>query len=102
MVSGLVQRIEKKNIFVDLDKTEAILPPNEQMPGDDYQVNNRVKVYITEVKKTTKGPQVMVSRTHPGLVKRLFEFEVPEIARGLKNSLRSLMLFGLILLNISK
>jgi len=82
MVTGLVQRIEKKNIFVDLDKTEAILPPNEQMPGDDYQVNNRVKVYITEVKKTTKGPQVMVSRTHPGLVKRLFEFEVPEIARG--------------------
>ncbi|MBE3101593.1 MAG: transcription termination/antitermination protein NusA [Firmicutes bacterium] len=82
MVSGLVQRIEKKNIFIDLDKTEAILPPNEQIPDEDYQVNNRIKVYITEVKKTTKGPQVMVSRTHPGLVKRLFEFEVPEIARG--------------------
>lgn len=82
IVTGLVQRVEKRSVFIDLDKTEAILPPNEQMPGEDYQVNNRLKVYITEVKKTTKGPQITVSRTHPGLVKRLFELEVPEIVRG--------------------
>ncbi len=82
IVSGMVQRVEKKNVFIDLEKTEAILPANEQMPGEDYKVNYRLKVYITEVKKTTKGPQIMVSRTHPGLVKRLFELEVPEIARG--------------------
>jgi len=82
IVTGLVQRVEKRNVFIDLDKTEAFLPPSEQMPGETYQVNNRIKVYITEVKKTTKGPQITVSRTHPGLVKRLFELEVPEISRG--------------------
>ena len=82
IVTGLVQRVEKRNVYIDLDKTEAILPPSEQMPGENYEVNNRLKVYITEVKKTTKGPLITVSRTHPGLVKRLFEMEVPEIARG--------------------
>jgi len=82
IVNALIQRVEKKNVYVDLDKTEGILPPNEQIPGETYEVNDRLKVYITEVKKTTKGPQVMVSRTHPGLVKRLFELEVPEIIRG--------------------
>lgn len=82
IVTGLVQRVERRNVYIDLDKTEAILPPGEQMPGENYEVNNRLKVYITEVKKTTKGPQITVSRTHPGLVKRLFEFEVPEISKG--------------------
>ncbi len=82
IVTGLVQRVEPRNVFIDLDNTEAILPPGEQMPGERYRVNDRLKVYITEVKKTTKGPQITVSRTHPGLVKRLFEFEVPEIIRG--------------------
>ncbi|MFA6696869.1 MAG: transcription termination factor NusA [Eubacteriales bacterium] len=82
IVTGLVQRLERRTVFVDLDKTEAIMPPNEQVPGEDYRVNNRIKVYVTEVKKTTKGPQVIVSRTHPGLVKRLFEMEVPEILTG--------------------
>ncbi|HPT79035.1 MAG TPA: transcription termination factor NusA [Candidatus Atribacteria bacterium] len=82
IVTGIVQSVEKKMVFIDLDKTEAILPPNEQMPGETYEVNDRIKVYIAEVKKTTKGPQILVSRTHPGLVKRLFEIEVPEIARG--------------------
>jgi N utilization substance protein A len=82
IVTGLVQRVEKRNVFIDLDKTEAILPPGEQMPGERYRVNNRLKVYITEVKRTTKGPQITVSRSHPGLVKRLFELEVPEIAEG--------------------
>ena len=82
IVTGLVQRVEPRNVFIDLDKTEAVLPGGEQMPGEKYQVNNRLKLYITEVKKTNKGPQITVSRTHPGLVKRLFEFEVPEIFRG--------------------
>ncbi|NLB23663.1 MAG: transcription termination/antitermination protein NusA [Clostridiales bacterium] len=82
VATGLVQRVEPRNVFIDLDKSEAILPPGEQMPGERYQVNDRLKVYITEVKKTNKGPQITVSRTHPGLVKRLFEFEVPEIIRG--------------------
>jgi N utilization substance protein A len=82
IITGLVQRVDKRNVFIDLDKTEAILPANEQTPGEKYQVNDRLKLYITEVKKTTKGPQITVSRTHPGLVKRLFEFEVPEISRG--------------------
>ncbi len=82
MVTGLVQQVEARNVYIDLDKAEAILPYSEQIPGEKYEVNDRLKVYITEVKKTTKGPQIIVSRTHPGLVKRLFEFEVPEIVRG--------------------
>jgi N utilization substance protein A len=82
IVTGIVQRVEKKNVFIDLDKTEGIMLSSEQMPGEEYHVNDRIKVYVTEVKKTTKGPQIMVSRTHPGLVKRLFEMEVPEIMQG--------------------
>jgi len=82
IVNGIVQRIEKRNIFVDLDKIEGILPPNERIPTENYQLNDRIKVYITEVKKTPQGPQIILSRTHPGLVRRLFEREVPEIARG--------------------
>jgi len=82
IVTGIVQRIEKKYIYIDLDKIEGILPPNERMSTEEYHLNERLKVYITEVKKTPKGPQIMLSRTHPGLVRRLFEIEVPEIARG--------------------
>lgn len=59
------------------------MPPGEQIPTEDYSPGNRIRVYIVEVKKTTKGPQIIVSRTHPGLVKRLFELEVPEIQNGL-------------------
>ncbi|MBU2701968.1 N utilization substance protein A [Sporomusaceae bacterium BoRhaA] len=83
IVNGIVQRIEQKNVFVDLGKAEAILAPSEQMPGDTYKHGDRVKTYIIEVKKTTKGPQILVSRTHPGLLKRLFELEVPEIHDGI-------------------
>jgi len=83
IVTGIVQRAEKRNIIIDLGKTEAILTPSEQTPGEEYIFNARIKTYILEVKKTTKGPQVMVSRTHPGLVKRLFELEVPEIHEGI-------------------
>ena len=83
IVSGLVQRYEKKNVIIDLGKTEAILPQQEQVQGEDYKLNDRLKVYVVEVKKTSKGPQIVVSRTHPGLVKRLFELEVPEIHDGI-------------------
>ena len=82
ILTGIIQRIEQKNVFIDLGKTEAVLPPTEQMIGEEYVLGNRVKTYIIEVKKTSKGPQIMVSRTHPGLLKRLFELEVPEIHDG--------------------
>jgi N utilization substance protein A len=82
IVTGIVQRISKGNVFINLGKTEAILAPGEQIEGEAYKHNDRIKSYIVEVKKTTKGPQIMVSRTHPGLVKRLFELEVPEIHDG--------------------
>lgn len=83
IVTGIVQRIERKNVIIDLGKAEALLTPNEQTPGEIYNFNNRIKVYIIDVKKTTKGPSILVSRTHPGLVKRLFELEVPEIHDGI-------------------
>lgn len=82
IVTGLVQRLEQKNVIVDLGKIEAVLQPSEQTPNEDYRPNERVKVYIVEVRKTTKGPLVLISRTHPGLLKRLFELEVPEIHDG--------------------
>lgn len=83
IVTGIVQRIEQKNAFIDLGKAEAILAPLEQIPGETYRHGDRLKTYIIEVKKTTKGPQILVSRTHPGLLKRLFELEVPEIHDGI-------------------
>jgi len=82
IVTGIIQRVEKRNVIVDLGKTEAVLATSEQTPGEEYRFNERLKTYIIEVKKTTKGPQIMISRTHPGLVKRLFELEVPEIHDG--------------------
>ncbi|MGB7606570.1 MAG: transcription termination factor NusA [Lutisporaceae bacterium] len=82
LVTGLVQRKEKNNVYVDLGKTEAVLPANEQVLVEAYNLNDRIKCYILEVKKTTKGPQIILSRSHPGLVKRLFELEVPEIQTG--------------------
>lgn len=82
LVTGLVQRKEKNNVYVDLGKTEAVLPATEQVANEAYNLNDRIKCYILEVKKTTKGPQIILSRSHPGLVKRLFELEVPEIQTG--------------------
>jgi len=82
ILTGVVQRMEQKNVFIELGKTEAILTPMEQMPGVDYRAGDRIKTYIVEVRKTTKGPQIFVSRTHPGLLKRLFELEVPELHEG--------------------
>jgi len=81
--TGIVQRVEgKKNVIVSLGKIDAVLPVNEQIFGEEYKFNDRIKVYILEVKQTTKGPQITVSRTHYELVKRLFELEVPEIFDG--------------------
>ena len=82
IVTGTVQRISNETLFVNIGRTEGILSANEQVPGEHYQVNDRLKVYIMDVKKTNKGPQVFLSRSHPGLVKRLFELEVPEIEDG--------------------
>ncbi len=83
IVTGIVQRMERRNIIIDLGRTEAVLPPVEQAPGEVYHFNERLKTYIIEVRKTPKGPQIIVSRTHPGLVRRLFELEVPEIHEGI-------------------
>ncbi len=82
VVSGLIQRIESRQILVDVGRTEAVLPPAEQVPGERYRVGQRLKMVILEVAKTPKGPRVVVSRTHPDLVRRLFEVEVPEIHAG--------------------
>ena len=83
IVTGIIQRMERGTVFIDLGKVEAILAQNEQIPGEVYEYHDRMKFYIIEVKKTNKGPQILVSRTHPGLLKRLFELEVPEIHDGL-------------------
>lgn len=83
IVTGMVQRVERGLVFIDLGRTEAILMPSEQVPGEMLRPNERVKLYVVEVKKTTKGPQVYLSRSHPGLIRRLFELEVPEIHDGI-------------------
>ncbi len=79
---GKVEKLDKRGIMVDLGSAEALLTPSEQIPGEDYTPGRKLKVYVFEVKKTTKSVNLMVSRTHPGLVKKLFEQEVPEIADG--------------------
>ncbi|OQA58327.1 MAG: hypothetical protein BWY42_00034 [Candidatus Omnitrophica bacterium ADurb.Bin277] len=79
IVSGSVHRIEKKAIIVDFGKTEGILPAREQSPVDSFRQGNIVRAYVMEVKKTPKGPEVILSRTHPELIRRFFEMEVPEI-----------------------
>lgn len=83
LITGIVQRFEQRNVFIDLGRIEGILPGNEQMPNEHYEPGTRLKTYVVEVKKTTKGPQVLLSRTRTGLLKRLFELEVPEIQDGL-------------------
>ncbi|MFD1436409.1 transcription termination factor NusA [Kroppenstedtia eburnea] len=83
IVTGVVQRADSRHYYIDLGRVEALLPFAETMPGERFKHNDRVKAYITRVEKSTKGPQVFVSRTHPGLLKRLFELEVPEIYEGI-------------------
>ena len=83
IVTGLVQRVENKTVYIDLGRTEAIMPASEQIASEQYAVNDRVKAVIIEVKDGAKGPQVVLSRSHPDLLKRLFELEVPEIHDGI-------------------
>ena len=82
IIKGMVQRVENRNVFIDLGKTEAVLTPAEQIPGEEYRHGDRIRSYIVEVRKTNKGPQILVSRTHPGFLKRLFELQVPELQDG--------------------
>jgi len=82
MINATVRRVEKGVVYVDLEGTEGYIPVSEQLPGDHYFVNDRLKVYVIEVRRFARGPQIVVSRSHPGLVKRLFETEVPEIQNG--------------------
>ena len=83
IVTGEVARVSKGLVYVNLGRIEAVMTPAEQIPHETYKAGQKIKVYILEVKKTNKGPQIVVSRSHPGLVKRLFEFEVPEIFEGI-------------------
>ncbi len=83
VVTGIVQQSERRYTLLDLGKVEALLPQAEQVPSEPYRNGERLKAYITEVRKGTKGPQIVVSRTHPGLLKKLFELEVPEIVEGI-------------------
>ena len=83
VVTGVVQRREGRTVLVDIGRVEAVLPASEQSPLDSYRTGERIKVYILEVKRTTRTPRVLVSRSHPGLLRRLFELEVPEVHEGI-------------------
>jgi N utilization substance protein A len=84
IVSGIIQQgPNPRMIHINLGEVEAILPPEEQVPGESYEHGSRLRVYVTKVEKGTKGPSITVSRTHPGLVRKLFAMEVPEIHQGL-------------------
>src|SRR4029453_7594565 len=83
VITGIVQQSDRRYILLDLGKVEAILPQAEQVPSESYRPGERLKAYITEVRKGTKGPQIVVSRSHPGLLRALFAMEVPEIEEGI-------------------
>jgi N utilization substance protein A len=83
IITGVVQRIEPKQVYVNLGRTEALLPSTEQTPGERYRMGQRLRVYVVEVARTPKGPRVIVSRSHPNLLRRLFELEVPEVFNGI-------------------
>jgi N utilization substance protein A len=83
IITGVIQRTEPKQVFVNLGRTEAVLPSTEQAPGERYRIGQRLRVYVVEVARTPKGPKVIVSRSHPNLLKRLFELEVPEVFNGI-------------------
>ena len=82
IANAIVRKIEKRNVLLEIEDTESVLMPNEQVRNDKYTVGERYKVYVVEVANSTKGFHLLVSRSHPGLVKKLFELEVPEIANG--------------------
>jgi len=83
IITGIVQRIEKGKVFLEVGNTEALLLQNEQVPGETYSFHSRLKVYVTKVESGSKGVQILISRAHPGLVRCLFEKEIPEIAQGI-------------------
>ena len=82
IITGTVKSSESRTIFVDLGRVEGILPYNEQIAGETFEPNQKIKCYVLEVRKTTKGPEIILSRTHPGLLKRLFDLEGPDIYSG--------------------
>ena len=82
IVTGIVQRVEGRNVFVDIGRAEALLMATEQLPTEEYNYGDTLRAYIIEVKSTARGPQIMLSRTHPGLLKKLFELQVPEMQEG--------------------
>src|SRR3569833_4205233 len=82
VATGVVQRHENGNVYINIGKLEALLPVQEQVPTEPYRFNDRIKVYLLEVRRSSRGPQVIVSRSHPSLIRRLFELEVPEPADG--------------------
>lgn len=83
IMNAVIHRVDKSGILLELENAEGIMPGSETVPGERYIINDQIKVYVMEVRKTTKGPQIVVSRTHPGLLKRLFEIEVPEIMQNI-------------------
>ncbi len=83
LVTGLIQRVEPRNVVVNIGRTEAVLPSKEQVPGEYYRVGERIRIYILDVRETTRLPQVVVSQVHPRIVQELFELEVPEIEDGI-------------------
>ncbi len=83
IINGIVQRFDKGSIIVNLGRTEAILPPREQVPREGYRPGDRLRAYVLDVKRISRGPQVVLSRTHPGFIEALFELEVPEISEGI-------------------
>ncbi len=83
VMNATIHRVDKNSILLEIDGVEGMMGIGETIPGERYNVNDHIKVYVTEVRKTTKGPQIVVSRTHPGLLKRLFEIEVPEIMQNI-------------------
>jgi N utilization substance protein A len=83
ILRGVVHRIEKRNVILEIGKAEAILPEREQIPGERYNPGDRIRAYVLEVRRTIKGPQIALSRTHPGYLARLFETEIPEIQEGI-------------------
>jgi N utilization substance protein A len=83
VLSGTIHQVDHRGVLVNLGKSEGLLPPREQIPSERYRQGSPIRALILEVKRTTKGPQVILSRTHPDLLKRLFEFEVPEVHEGI-------------------
>jgi len=83
LATGIIRRVEPRNVIVNIGRTDAVLPQKEQIPGEYFRVNDRIRVYVLDVKETTKLPQVVVSQTHPRIVQELFELEVPEIEDGI-------------------